>query len=55
MIRQLDRWLAVLLMLTVIANFAFMAKGPPPPGITYSPLEPLFLLMGTGLYMFVLP
>jgi len=38
----------------VIVNFAVMNKGPPPP-ITYSPLGPLFLLMGTGLYMFALP
>jgi len=54
-VRQLHRWLAILFTLTVIANFAAMAKGPPPPWITYSPLGPLFLLMGTGLYMFALP
>ena len=27
----------------------------PPPWVTYSPLLPLFLLMFTGLYLFVLP
>jgi len=54
-IRQLHRWLAILFTLTVIVNFAVMIKGPPSPWITYSPLGPLFLLMGTGLYMFALP
>ena len=32
-----------------------MALGKPPSWIVYSPLPPLFLLMFTGLYMFVLP
>ena len=33
-----------------------MGKGEqPPPYITYSPLLPLFLLLLTGLYLFVLP
>jgi hypothetical protein len=54
-IRQLHRWLAILFTLTVIANFAVMARGAPPPWIVYSPLPPLFLLMFSGLYMFVLP
>jgi hypothetical protein len=30
-------------------------QGPPPAWVTYSPLLPLFLLMFSGLYMFVLP
>ena len=54
-IRQVHRWLAILFTLTVIANFAAMARGTPPALITYSPLPPLFLLMFTGLYMFSLP
>jgi hypothetical protein len=54
-IRQGHRWLAILFTLTVIANFAAMARGTPSPWITYSPLPPLFLLMFSGLYMFVLP
>jgi hypothetical protein len=29
--------------------------GVPPPWITHSPLPPLFLLLFSGLYMFVLP
>ncbi len=41
--------------LTVAANFIAMTQGPPPAWITYSPLPPLFLLLFTGLYMFMLP
>jgi hypothetical protein len=55
-IRQIHRWLAIIFTLTVVANFvAIAAQGTPPTWITYSPLLPLFLLMFTGLYMFVLP
>jgi hypothetical protein len=54
-IRQIHRWLAVVFTLTVIANFVAMSQGEPPAWITYSPLLPLFLLMFSGLYMFVLP
>ena len=56
-IRQTHRWLGVAFTVTVIANIAVMSvgQGMPPPWITYSPLPPLFLLMFTGLYMFVLP
>jgi len=54
-IRQTHRWLSILFTLTVIANFVAMTQGPPPAWVTYSPLVPLFLLLFTGLYMFVLP
>ena len=54
-IRQIHRWLSIIFTLTVIANFATMALGEPPSFVVYSPLPPLFLLMFTGLYMFVLP
>lgn len=54
-IRQIHRWLSIAFTLTVIANFAAMAMGEPPAWIVYSPLLPLFLLLFTGLYMFVLP
>jgi cellulose synthase/poly-beta-1,6-N-acetylglucosamine synthase-like glycosyltransferase len=54
-IRQFHRWLSVAFTVTVIANVAFMAAGKPPLWVTYSPLVPLFLLLFTGLYMFVLP
>ncbi|HVV43491.1 MAG TPA: hypothetical protein VHC94_20770 [Nitrobacter sp.] len=54
-IRQIHRWLSIVFTLTVIANFATMAFGPPPAWIVYAPLPPLFLLLFTGLYMFILP
>jgi hypothetical protein len=54
-IRQFHRWMSIFFTLTVIANFAVRARGEPPAWITYSPLLPLFLLLFTGLYMFVLP
>jgi hypothetical protein len=54
-IRQTHRWLGIVFTTTVIANFAVRAFGEPPAWITYSPLAPLFLLLFTGLYMFVLP
>ena len=54
-IRQTHRWLSIVLTVTVLANFAFMTRGQPPAWVTYSPLLPLFLLLFTGLYMFVLP
>ena len=54
-IRQIHRWVSILFTITVIANFVALAKGTPPPWITYSPLPPLFLLLFSGLYLFVLP
>jgi hypothetical protein len=56
-IRQIHRWVSVVFTVTVIANFAALARGAgmPPPWITYSPLPPLAFLLFTGLYLFVLP
>lgn len=56
-IRQSHRWLSIIFTLTVIANFAARAlqAGEPAPWLTYSPLPPLFLMLFTGLYLFVLP
>ncbi len=56
-VRQLHRWVSIVFTLTVIANFVVMAlrPGQPPGWVTYSPLLPLFVLLFTGLYMFVLP
>ena len=39
----------------VIANFVAMGLGVPPKWLVYSPLPPLFLLLFSGLYLFVLP
>jgi hypothetical protein len=54
-IRQTHRWLSIAFTLTVVANFAAMARGTPPAWVTYSPLLPLFLLLFSGLYLFALP
>jgi heme A synthase len=54
-VRQAHRWLSIVFTVTVVANFVAMARGEPPPWITYAPLLPLFLLLFTGLYLFVLP
>lgn len=55
LIRQTHRWLGIAFALTVLANFAAMAFGTPPLWIVYAPLLPLFLLLFSGLYLFVLP
>jgi hypothetical protein len=54
-VRQIHRWLSIVFTLTVVANFVTMAFGQPPAWVVYSPLLPLFLLLFSGLYMFVLP
>ena len=54
-IRQIHRWLSIIFTATVVANFVAMGLGEPPMWVVYSPLLPLFLLLLTGLYMFVLP
>ena len=54
-VRQIHRWLSNAFTLTVSANFITMGLGSSPTWLVYSPLLPLFLLMFTGLYMFVLP
>ncbi|QND56022.1 hypothetical protein [Mesorhizobium huakuii] len=54
-IRQTHRWLSIIFTATVVANFVTMAFGQPPAWVVYSPLPPLFLMLFSGLYMFVLP
>ena len=53
--RTAHRWIATFFLLTVAANFAARIFGEPAPWITYAPLPPLLLLMGTGLVMLVVP
>lgn len=53
--RQIHRWLSIIFTAAVAGNFIAMAAGEPPSWLVYSPLLPLFLLMFTGLWMFVLP
>jgi len=55
-IRQTHRWLSIVFTLTVVAHFPAMGLvGEPPMWVVYSPLPPLFLMLITGLCMFVLP
>lgn len=55
-IRQTHRWLSIAFTATVIGNFVVRGLGEEPAlWLTYSPLPPLFLLMFSGLYMFVRP
>ena len=55
-IRTFHRWTSIVFTLTVAANFAVYATGRTPgAAITYAPLPPLFLLLITGLYLFILP
>ena len=51
-LRQTHRWLSIIFTATVIANFAAKTRGTPPDWVVYSPL---FLMLATGLYLFVLP
>lgn len=55
LIRQSHRWFSIAFTLTVIANFLAVGLGKPMAWLYYLPLPPLFLLMFSGLYMFVLP
>ena len=54
-VRQFHRWVSMVFTLTVVANFVAMTQGQPPAWIIYAPLLPLFLLLSTGLYLFMLP
>jgi cellulose synthase/poly-beta-1,6-N-acetylglucosamine synthase-like glycosyltransferase len=54
-IRQIHRWLSIALTATIVANLVAIGLGEPPTWVVYSPVLPLFLLLLTGLYMFVLP
>lgn len=54
-IRQCHRWVSVLFVATVIVTTVAMSQPQPIIWISYTPLLPLFLLMGSGIYMFVLP
>lgn len=57
-LRQLHRWVSLLFTAAVVANFIALGIGQgvqPPAWITYAPLPPLFVLLLSGLYLFVLP
>ncbi|MEU5725126.1 hypothetical protein [Micromonospora sp. NPDC047738] len=54
-VRQIHRWLAIVFTVTVIVTFVALAQEEPVVWVSYVPLLPLFLLLSTGLYLFVLP
>jgi hypothetical protein len=54
-IRQCHRWTSIVFTATVVANFITMAFTQPPIWVVYAPLPPLFLLIFSGLTMFVSP
>ncbi len=55
-IRQVHRWTSIVFSAAVVAIFAMLGAGiEPAQWVYFLPLPPLFLLMLTGLYMFVLP
>lgn len=56
LVRQTHRWISILFVAIVIAIMAMQATGTVfAEWIYYLPLLPLFILMLTGIYMFVLP
>jgi len=54
-LRTTHRWLGMVLIVLTIINFIAFGMGHAIPWLYYLPLLPLFLLMFSGLYMFVLP
>ena len=54
-IRQAHRWISLVFMLVVIVTMAIMMQESLPEWANYLALPPLFLLMLTGTYLFVLP
>jgi cellulose synthase/poly-beta-1,6-N-acetylglucosamine synthase-like glycosyltransferase len=54
-IRQSHRWLSISFTLMVLANLAVMGRGDVALWIGALTLVPLFLLLFSGLYLFVLP
>ena len=54
-IRQFHRWVSVIFVLTVIVYSVALAVAVPPEWMAYTPLLPLFLLLLSGIWLFVLP
>jgi membrane protein CcdC involved in cytochrome C biogenesis len=54
-IRQIHRWLSMVFTVAVIVTFVALQQESPPVWVNYLALPPLFLLLFTGLYLFVLP
>ena len=54
-IRQFHRWVSFIVMVTVVATTIALMQKEPIVWMSYVPLAPLFLLMISGVYLFVLP
>ena len=54
-IRQTHRWLSIAFTVAVIVTFVALQQEKPPYWVNFLALPPLFLLLFTGLYLFVLP
>jgi hypothetical protein len=54
-IRQIHRWLSIAFTVAVIVTFVALRQEKPPVWVNFLALPPLFLLLFTGLYLFVLP
>jgi membrane protein CcdC involved in cytochrome C biogenesis len=54
-IRQAHRWISLVFMLIVLTTTAIMMQENPPEWANYLALPPLFLLMLTGTYLFLIP
>ena len=55
-IRRIHRWTSIIFTMAVIAIFVALGMGKEPSEAVYVlPLLPLFVLLFTGLYLFVLP
>jgi membrane protein CcdC involved in cytochrome C biogenesis len=53
--RQSHRWLSAIFMLAVVVTSVALSQEKPEPYMSYLPLPPLFLMMITGVYLFVQP
>jgi hypothetical protein len=54
-VRQTHRWLSITFTVTILITSVALALELAVDWVVYLPLLPLFLLLGSGLYLFVLP
>ena len=54
-IRQSHRWLSIVFTIAVIVTAFALSRDKPAPWASYLPLPPLFLMLLTGLWLFVVP
>jgi hypothetical protein len=54
-VRQAHRWLSIAFTVAVVAASVALSRETPVVWVSYVPLFPLALLLGTGLYLFALP